>query len=245
MDTRHIECGRIIPSEGYCDQPYIIHNSNGSWTCVMTTGQGKEGEQGQHVVSCISSDQGKTWSELYDIEPASGPEASWVMPLQVPSTGRIYAFYTYNKEKLQEVLPVDGPAIKRVDSLGTYAYRYSDDYGLSWSSERYEIPMRLFEIDRNNIYNGKVIFFWGVGKPFIHNDAAYVCATKVGGFGWGFFDTDEGALFRSENLLTEHDPAQHNWETLPDGDVGLRAPAGPIAGEMNATPMNDGSLYAT
>lgn len=135
--------------------------------------------------------------------------------------------------------------VKRVDSLGVYAYKYSDDQGRTWSESRYKIPMRLFECDKANTYGGDFLFFWGVGKPFIHKNAAYVCASKVGGFGHGFFETNEGVLFRCANLLTESDPTQHNWETLPDGEIGMRAPRGPIAGEMNATPMNDGSLYCT
>jgi hypothetical protein len=105
-DLRHIETGHEIPSEGYCDQPYVVVNDDGSWTCVMTTGRGHEGQAGQHVVATISQDQGKTWSDLYDIEPADGPEASWVMPLRVPETGRIYAFYTYNKANQREVKTV-------------------------------------------------------------------------------------------------------------------------------------------
>lgn len=247
IDLRHIETGHEIPGEGYCDQPYVVGNSDGSWTCTMTTGVGHEGADGQHVVATISHDQGKTWSELHDIEPASGPEASWVMPLRVPETGRVYAFYTYNKDNQREVKTVDGGTFTRVDSFGTYAYKYSDDGGRTWSERRYEIPMRLFECDQNNAYGGDVQFFWGVGKPFIHRGAAYVVACKVGGFGPGFFVQNEGVLFRSANLLSEPDPAKHEWETLPEGDVGLRTPqgGGPIAGEFNATPMNDGSLYGT
>lgn len=246
-DFRHIETGREIPSEGYCDQPYVVVNADGSWTCVMTTGQGREGAAGQHVVSAVSNDQGKTWDGLFDIEPADGPEASWVMPLRVPETGRIYAFYTYNKDNQREVKRVDGGVFTRVDSFGVYAYRYSDDRGRTWSEQRYEIPMRMFEIDRQNTYGGKVQFFWGVGKPFTHKGKAYVVASKVGGFGPGFFTRNEGVLFASPNLLTEHDPAKHEWETLPDGDRGVRTPegGGPVAGEFNVTPMNDGSLYGT
>lgn len=247
MDPRHIENGCEIPSEGYCDQPYVVQNDDGSWTCTMTTGRGHEGDTGQHVVSVISHNKGKNWEGPFDIEPATGPEASWAMPLRVPGTGRIYAFYTYNKENRREVKTVDGDTISRVDSFGVYAYKYSDDNGRTWSDERYEIPMRKFEIDRRNVYGGDVMFFWGVGKPFIHHGAAYVCASKVGGFGTGFFVENEGVLFRSPNLLTEHDPAGHEWETLPEGDEGIRTPegGGPIAGEFNATPMNDGSLYGT
>ena len=246
-DFRHIETGCAIPSEGYCDQPYVVVNADGSWTCVMTTGRGHEGDAGQHVVATISHDQGRTWSELCDIEPADGPEASWVMPLRVPATGRIYAFYTYNKHNQREVKTVHGKTYSRVDSLGVYAYKYSDDFGRTWSADRYEISMRQFECDRQNTYGGEVMFFWGVGKPFIHNHKAYICASKVGGFGPGFFTQNEGVLFSSDNLLTEPDPVTHQWQTLPDGDVGLRTPAGggPVAGEFNATSMNDGSLYGT
>ena len=247
MDGRHLETGTEIPSEGYCDEPYVVVNADGSWTCTMTTGRGIEGEGGQHVVSYRSPNQGQTWEGPFDIDPASGPEASWVMPLTVPGTGRIYAFYTYNRDNLREVKTVDGGVYARVDSLGVYAYKFSDDNGRTWSRDRFEIPMRLFECDRQNAYGGKVLFFWGVGKPFVHHGAAYVVASKVGGFGEGFFVHNEGVLFRSPNLLTESDPTRHVWETLPDGDVGLRTPAGggPIAGEFNVTPLSDGGLYGT
>ena len=62
-DPRNIKTGFEIPSEGYCDQPYVVINADGSWTCVMTTGSGHEGDTGQHVVATISQDQGQTWSE--------------------------------------------------------------------------------------------------------------------------------------------------------------------------------------
>lgn len=247
VDVRNIETGLEIPSEGYCDQPYVVVNADGSWTCVMTTGCGHEGDSGQHVVAYRTCDQGKNWAGPFDIEPSDGPEASWVMPLLLPETGRIYAFYTYNKKNQREVKTVDGGTFSRVDSFGAYAYKYSDDQGQSWSKERYEIPMRLFACDRENVYGGEVMFFWGVGKPFIHEDKAYVVASKVGGFGTGFFVQNEGVMFVSENLATEPNPARHTWETLPDGEVGLTTPegGGPIAGEFNVTPMNCGSLYGT
>ena len=49
-DGRNIAAGSIIPSEGYCDQPYVVVNADGSWTCVMTTAGAHEGSQGQHIV---------------------------------------------------------------------------------------------------------------------------------------------------------------------------------------------------
>lgn len=98
-DPRDIHHGLEIPSEGYCDQPYVVKDNDGAWVCVMTTGKGIEGEPGQHVICIRSTDHGRMWSEPVDIEPADGPEASWVMPLFCPAigeSGRVYAFYTYN-----------------------------------------------------------------------------------------------------------------------------------------------------
>jgi hypothetical protein len=41
--------------------------------------------------------------------------------------------------------------------------------------------MRTFEIDRRNTYNGEVLFFWGVAKPFIYQGETFVAVSKVGG----------------------------------------------------------------
>ena len=58
-DARNIQTGSLIPKEGYVDQPYIVITNDGNWLCVLTTGAGVEGQPGQHVVSTISSDQGR------------------------------------------------------------------------------------------------------------------------------------------------------------------------------------------
>lgn len=248
-DPRNIACGREIPSELYCDQPYIVKTDDGAWLCVMTTGEGREGQSGQHVVTFRSTDQGRTWEDGVDVEPADGPEASYAVLLKVP-TGRIYCFHNHNTDNMREVIaddpPFKGGKCKRVDSLGYFVFKYSDDHGRSWSANRYNIPFREFEIDRENVYGGKVRFGWNVGKPFIHDDAAYVSFHKVGGFGHGFFTSSEGALAKSVNILTESDPEKITWETLPEGDVGLRAPkgAGPVAEEQSYTALSDGSIHA-
>ncbi len=242
-DWRNIDNAvSVIPDEGYCDQPYSVINSKGEWVVVLTTGMGLEGQPGQHVVSTISKDKGKTWSPLVDIEPATGPEASWITPLIVPS-GRIYVFYTYNSENMREVLNSSGEPIKRVDTFGKMMMKYSDDGGHSWSEERYEVPIRNFEIDRNNIYKGKIQFWWSVALPIIHKGGVYLPLSKVGNFGEGFMESGSGAIVYSPNILTEKDPAKIKWETLPDGDKGLLPPEGKVADEHNIVSMNDGSLY--
>lgn len=243
-DARHISRGRNIPSEGYADQPYIVKTDDGAWLCVMTTGAGREGAGGQHVVSMRSTDQGRTWERPVDIEPADGPEASYAVLLKVPY-GRIYAFYNHNTDRIPEVKREDQGVYKRVDSLGHYVFKYSDDHGRSWSATRYEVPLREFECDRNNVYGGKLRFFWNVGRPLILGDAAVMVIHKVGAMGAGFFAQSEGAFFKSKNILTERDPEKITFETLPDGDIGLRTPTGGgrVAEEQSIVQLSDGSLY--
>jgi hypothetical protein len=48
-DWRNIRTGYEIPSEGYCDQPYVVVTEEGNWLCTMTTGAGLEGEGGSTV----------------------------------------------------------------------------------------------------------------------------------------------------------------------------------------------------
>ncbi len=247
MDWRNIKNGSLIPREGYSDQPYVVITRDGNWLCVLTTGKGIEGEPGQHIISTISSDQGRTWSKPVDIEPADGPEASWVMPLIVPS-GRVYAFYAYNSTNLRLDEKSNNPHVgRRVDTLGEYALKYSDDNGRSWSAQRYFIPVRSMRLDRENAHEGKLRYFWGVGKPIVTRKGEAIFGfAKVGKWGDpGTMVTSQGAFMKSTNILTERDPKRLRWETLPEGDEGLRAPKGPVSDEANLVELRDGSLYCT
>ncbi len=243
-DWRDIRNGHVIPTKTYADQPYIVKTDDGAWLCIVTTGAGREGQPGQHVVTLRSTDYGETWSEPVALEPPDGPEASYAVMLKAPS-GRMFAFYNHNTDNRREVKTVDGGAITRVDSLGYFVFKTSDDHGRSWSNQRYTIPVREMAIDRENVYQGAVRFFWNVGKPFVHNGAAYVSLHKVGGFGPGFFTRNEGVLLKSGNLLTIESPRDATWQTLPDGDVGLRTPpgGGPISAEQSYVVLSDGSFY--
>ncbi len=210
----------------------------------MTTGAGHEGAGGQHVISMRSTDRGATWSAPVDVEPADGPEASYAVMLKVPS-GRVYCFYNHNTDNVREVKTEDGKALKRVDSLGHYVFKFSDDHGRSWSAKRYDVAVREFACDRENVYGGKLRFFWNVGRPLIRDAAAILVLHKVCAMGAGFFAQSEGAFLRSENILTERDPEKITFETLPAGDIGLRTPpgGGRVAEEQSISLMSDGSLY--
>jgi len=247
-DPRNLKNGWVIPDEGYSDQPYVVRTNDSAWLCVMTTGKGTEGEGGQHIIAVSSRDQGRTWSAPVDIEPATGVEASWAVPFKTPY-GRVYVFYTYNKANLRAVPNADNVS-KRVDTLGVYAFKYSDDHGRTWSKERYEIPLHATAADRDNNFGGATLFFWGVSKPIIHKGAVYWGWNRVTRWGVpGALVRSQGHFMRGENLLTERDPRKLRWQILPEADaqseLGLRAPKGPIAEEVNLVSLNDGSLYAT
>ncbi len=247
-DKRLIQYGLEIPTGTYSDQPYVVIADDGCWVCVLTTGAGLEGELGQHVATMRSADRGETWSEPVALEPPEGPESSYAVLLKGPD-GRLFCFYNHNTDNLRWVLaddpPFPGGRCARVDSQGHFVFKVSVDHGVSWSMERYEIPQRNMDIDRKNPYGGDIRYFWNVGRAFALNGEAYVPLHKVGGFGVGFFTRSEGVLLHSRNLLCAPDPGTATWETLPDGEYGLSAPAGggPIAEEQCCVTMSDGSLF--
>ena len=237
-DWRRLDAGLPIPDEGYCDQPYVVVTPDGNWLCTMTTGPGREGQGGQHIVSTISTDRGETWSPLVAIEPTDGPAASWVVPLLVPS-GRVYGFYTYNGDRV-ETLPGQSKKI-RADTLGWYCFKYSDDFGRSWSTERHRLPMRVTACDRANNWQGKVQIFWGIDKPTVAGRCALFAFTKLGRY---MLENGEGWVFRSVNLLHEPDVRKLRWELLPKGDHGIRLPEfGSVQEEHNLVPIDDHLLY--
>ena len=245
---RHLEQGRIIPTSSYSDQPYLVKTDDGAWLCAVTTGAGREGAPGQHVISLRSLDQGRTWIGRTDVEPADGPEASYAVLFKT-RFGRIYIFYNHNTDNLRQCLadnpPYSSGCCARVDSLGHYVFKYSDDHGRSWSERRYEIPVRCMAIDKANPYQGALRFFWNVGKPFAYRDTLYVPHHKVGRFGLGFFVTSEGAFLACSDIIQEKDPEKLHWQTLPEGECGLRTPpgGGPVAEEQSAVSLSDGSFF--
>ncbi|HOD82854.1 MAG: hypothetical protein BWX88_04433 [Planctomycetes bacterium ADurb.Bin126] len=238
QDPRHIEAGLRIPDEGYCDQPYVAITKDGNWLCVLTTGKGSEGQSGQHVVATISKDQGKTWGPLTDIEPADGPEASWAVPLVVPG-GRVYAFYTYNGDRIDRLPGREGKI--RADTLGWYCYRFSDDGGRTWSKDRFRIPLRVTACDRANQWKGEVQIFWGIDKPKITGTGVRFGFTKLGKY---MLDNGEGWMMHSDNILTEPEVSKIRWTLLPVGEHGLRVPQfGSIQEEHNHVTIGEDRLY--
>lgn len=237
-DTRNIRNGLTIPAKQYCDQPYVVVAANGEWVVVLTTGVGHEGSTGQHVACATSSDQGQTWSPLVDIEPPDGPEASWAIPL-ITSYGRIYVFYTYNGDNIT-TLP-GSTSVIRSDTHGWYCFRYSDDNGRTWSARRHRIPVRITACDRANPWGGELMLFWGIDKPKVWNGKVRFAFTKLGRY---FLENGEGWMLESDNLLTERNPDKLRFETLPEGEHGIRHNAyGSVQEEHNLVPLGGEDIF--
>ncbi len=249
MDWRNIDYGLEIPTEYYSDQPYVLKADDDSWVCCLTTGEAREGMPGQYIATMISVDQGKTWTGLNRMEPTGAPENSYSVLLKT-HFGRIYCFYNYNKDNVRELIANEPPfkdgICKRVDSQGYYCFRYSDDNGRTWSEERGEVPIRRFQIDYKNPYKGEIMFFWNVGKPLIDGNDAYLSIHKVGELGIGTFVKSEGVLVKSSNIMTEKNIDKLKFETLPDGNIGLRAPKGGglVSEEQSYVSLSDGSFFS-
>mgnify|MGYP001202444594 CR=1 FL=1 len=243
-DWRNVQFGSVIDQNGYADQPYVVVADDGAWVCTVTVGPGTEGQAGQHLVSFRSYDRGRTWTDRRELEPAGGPEASYSVLLKTPY-GRIYCFYNYNIDNLRSVQCDDGGTLNLIHLVGAYVFRYSDDHGRSWSDQRYVVPVRAFACDRQNIYQGRVRFCWGVGRPLVLGERVLIPHYKIHGFRNGDSSAVEGAFVASDNLLYERDPQKIRFDTLPDGDVGLRTPpgGGPIAEELSIVALSDSSVY--
>lgn len=229
------ETGRI-PSENYCDQPYVVVAKNNDWVCVLTTGPGTESQNGQHVVASISSDKGITWSPLINIEPSELPVSSWAIPY-VTSYGRIYVFYDFNGGNINTL---NGEAINHNTELGWYCFKYSDDHGKTWS-KRYRLPMKKTTIDFINPFNGEVQLFWGVSKPITVGNSMYFAFTKMGVHPQ---DLGEGWFYKSDNINIERDPEKLNWIQLPNGDEGIfETSLGITQEEHNIVSLSNSTLY--
>jgi len=235
-DSRNILNGYSVYENGYIDQPYVVILNNGNWLCVFTTGSGKESTPGQHIVSTVSADQGKSWSKPVSIEPSSGPSASWAIPY-ITSFGRVYVFYDYNGDNVNTM---NGKPIKTDSELGWYCYKYSDNNGQTWS-DRYRLPMPKAPVDFKNDFKGDVQMFWGIDKPKNFGNSMMFAFTRLG----KYVQSDgEGWFYKSNNINNEKDAGKLNWQLLPKGDIGLRNPAyGSIQEEFNIVPLNNGDIY--
>ncbi|MDW7655817.1 MAG: sialidase family protein [Bacillota bacterium] len=243
---KNIVTGDVIPTaiNGYCDQPSIVVAKDGSWVGTVTTAKGTEGCTDQHVKIIKSCDRGKSWTKPVRLEPEEEGrywESSYSKLLVAPD-GRIFCFYCYNAEHID----IRGGPVYRYDMGGIFCFRFSDDHGKTWSA-RIKIPVRDFAIDhwKPLVHQGQELrLFWNVAKPFIWQGKIYVSLTKISNLD-GFMAHTEGVLLCSSTALK--DPFHAIWETLPDGDTGIRGVVGggTVAEEHSMVCLSDGTIYST
>jgi len=97
----------------------------------------------------------------------------------------------------------NGRKMPQVYLIGWYGFRYSDDGGRTWSTNRYRVPIRLTQVDRENDWGGKQQMFWGISHPVAYGGSVYVPITKIKHY---HQKEMEGWFLKSDNILTELDP---------------------------------------
>ena len=244
VDLRDITTGSLIFTqglpwpEGYVDTTNAVVTKDGNWLCVFTTCAGQEGWSDQYVAACVSEDQGKSWSDPVAVEPPAGTKNSCNPVLLATPGGRIYVFYDYNIDGITH-LP-DGTKMPQLYLIGWYGFRFSDDGGRTWSKNRYRIPIRLTEVDRQNDFGGEQQMFWGIAHPVTDGGSVYIPITKIKHY---HQKEMEGWFLKSDNILTELIPEKIRWQLLPDGEHGLRAAKhGSVQSEFNLVALDSVAL---
>lgn len=206
----------------------------GFWTMATV-----ESHPDQQVVLSRSPDRGITWSRPQRIDgPSAGDPpgtglASWefavAAPKVLPGGGtRIWCFYNKN-------VGIDDA---RTADTGVLRGRWSDDDGLTWSRETFDLPIGPSAISHPD---PKVPATWIVYQnptvtPEGHLLAGFTrWASNAVDPGTGMFERHSEVWFlRFENLLTEHRPERLAVTTWPKGPHGLEVPNPLRAGRSTA-----------
>ena len=209
----------------YYNQPLAVQLSNKSWIVVLTNADHTEGQPNQRVASRLHVSPNLTegsWLPEVDIEHQPyGPSAGWAAPLYAPELERLYAFYTFNEGNITTMPGSNETCACQL--VGGQWYRWSDDFGATWSAERMRVPIRVTSIDRENPWKGSVLQGWTVSKPIAVDGAVLMPYTKIGTY---VQSHERQWVLRSDNVLTERDARKIRWTTWPDGDGGCGAADG-------------------
>ena len=250
-DWRALENAHLMLEDLYLDQPYVAvitqpggrAATSSRWVATITRNSQPEGNRGEHVECLYSDDTGATWSAPVKLEPGAGtPEGltNAYSSLVETEFGRLYVTYNINIDNVTHF--PNGAYFPRDDTQGAYVARWSDDGGETWSAERLRLPVRAGAIDRNATpFHGSLLLFWSVDQYKRRPDGdatVFLGFTKIGTFLYA--PPEEAWLFSSPNLRTERNASAIVWNTLPEGDVGVRsAPANTIIEEAHVIPLTN------
>ncbi|MDD4102344.1 MAG: hypothetical protein PHU80_06895, partial [Kiritimatiellae bacterium] len=217
-DSRNVGLGVKVENLEPCRQPFFMVNRDGHWSGLAVTETVCGDSKLRQLVSAVSLDKGRSWSSTAAVETGNILDDNWVSGLVTPF-GRVYAFYAYCGDGVQ---PLDDKDAANDSSVpGSMFYKYSDDNGMSWSRERYRVPLRVTQVDRSNPWNGEHVLFRCAGKPVLFDQDAIFAVTKSTGSAGA---DGEGWAVASDNILTERNPGLVRFRLLPEGEVGIRRP---------------------
>lgn len=168
--------GNIMWDGGFSDMPYLVAMPDGTLLSTLTVSDTVETGVTQHVIILRSTDNGETWTEIAEMEPAAGPESSWGMPWL--HNGRLYVLYTYNVNDVR-ISPFE-------DVIGVISYRSSTDGGQTWSTRR-DLIYPATAIDQRNPWTGAHRLLWTCGHVVDHDGGGLLGMTKIGA---NFNDTE-------------------------------------------------------
>jgi hypothetical protein len=225
-DWRDLTAGYIMVEAPYLDQPQCVVFNTTRWVCAITRNDGSaEGHPGEHMETMFSDDKGVTWSTGVRLEQPGTPTNSYGNIL-LTDFGRLAVVYNMNLDNITHF--PNGTKFGRDDELGFMVWRYSDDGGVSWSSQQYRVPLRTTAVDRENTFGGSTQIFWSVDQiKTTRTGATLMAYTKIGTY---MQNPPEQTFFvSSPNILSERNASAVVWNLFPEGDEGI-SPPGPPAG---------------
>jgi len=201
-----------------CNQQVVGIVTRAETYLVTWTTASVEGATDQRVLVSRSTNRGKNWSgpQTIDLHTDAAPgAASYSSLYQVPETGRIYIFYIKGDRSFRRA---------RKDVTGYFAWKYSDDDGISWQDVSAKFNMGRGE--------------WTPADPSLPSDWIGIYsphATRTGDVlfsfaRYGLKDNSsdyanwmtEVLFLRLDNIRTEPDPEKLTFSIFPKGPRGLR-----------------------
>ncbi len=198
----------------------VTATMSGAFLACWTSATG-EAQPGQRVVVSRSTDRGHTWPPPYQIAPVdptcpAEQIASWMFPIVVPQTGRIYLFWNQNV----------GATSTRRDLTAQMAYRWSDDDGVTWSDQMHmlSIPKPTPSDEDPNEPENWVVY----QAPIITRRGEVMVGYSRFGPGkpkkYLFDNGCEIRFLRFDNILTETDASKLTITMFPQTGPGMRVP---------------------